>query len=234
MTYVEFLSGIGEYSVFFEKGLKKQANKLLFKFAEDFKANVGEAEADEILFRFCREYLDEKCLPFADKDLPFQITELLNDYISRESEKNKMPHLRWAFQLFGKYRNPHDPNNEHDPLASLKKAYYHPKCDQLTAELYFNEQIEWLDWGAHHFPDCCIIARDSYITTVEEAEKILKEKKIKPELTAKFRYYVTLYKLFYEWSDSGRKEDFAKLCEKAGLEFHTVKAFYYKKTGGQK
>ncbi len=75
MTYNEFLSGIGEYKELFEKGLKKQANKLLFKFAEDFKANLGKAEADDILFRFCREYLDEKCLPFADKDLPFQITD---------------------------------------------------------------------------------------------------------------------------------------------------------------
>lgn len=229
MTYEEFLAGIGEYRALFEKGLKKRANALLFKFAEDFKANVGVAEADGILFRFCREYLDEKSLPFADRPLPFQLTGLLHEYIARECDKNKMPQLRWAFQLFGRYYNPHDPKNERDPAAILKRAYLHPDCDQKTVDLYFNEQVEWLYWGAHHFPDGCIIARGSYRETVAAAERILSEKTVDPALVGEFRYYVRLYELFYEWSDGGRKGDFAALCESAGLEFHEVKAFYYDK-----
>ena len=55
MTYDEFLVALGEYWELFEKGLKKQANKLLFKFAEDFKANVPQERADELLCRFCRD-----------------------------------------------------------------------------------------------------------------------------------------------------------------------------------
>lgn len=229
MTYEEFLAGIGEYRDLFEKGLKKRANKLLFGFAEDFKANVPEAEADEILFRFCREYLDEKRLPFADRGLPFQLTGLLHDYIARECDKNKMPQLRWAFQLFGRYYNPHDPKNERDPAEVLKRAYNHPECDQKTVDLYFNEQVELLYWGAHHFPDGCIITRGSYRETVATAERILSEKTVDPALVGEFNYYTRLYGLFYEWSDGGRKGDFGELCEKAGLEFHAVKAFYYKK-----
>ncbi len=231
MTYNEFLAGIGEYRGLFEKGLKKQANKHLFKFAEDFKTNVSEAEADGILFCFCREYFDQKALPSAltHDQLPFQLTELLNDYLNRECSKEKMPQMRWAFQLYGRYYNPHDPQNEHDPFDILKKAYEHPECDQKTVDLYFNEQVEWLYWGAHHFPDSCIISRESYRETVKTAEKILSEKTVAPALIEEFSYYVGLYELFYEWSDSGRKGDFEELCEKSGHKFHAVKAFYYKK-----
>ena len=84
-------------------------------------------------------------------------------------------------------------------------------------------------WGAHHFPDSCIISRESYRETVKTAEKILSEKTVAPALIEEFSYYVGLYELFYEWSDSGRKGDFEELCEKSGHKFHAVKAFYYKK-----
>lgn len=232
MTYDEFLTGLGEYWELFEKGLKKQANKLLFKFAEDFKDNVSQERADELLCRFCRDYIDGDRFDDHKRfglSLPFQLTGLLNDYLDRECKKEKMPQMRWAFQLFGRYYNPHDPKNESDPAAILKKAYEHPECDQQTVDLYFNEQVEWLYWGSHHFPDGCIIARESYRETVDTAEKILSEKAVDPALVDEFNYYVRLYELFYEWSDGGRKGDFGGFCERAGLEFHAVKAFYYKK-----
>lgn len=231
MNYDEFLAGIDEYRELFEKGLKKQANKLLFKFAEEFKAGVPQKQADEILFSFCREYFDQKALPSAltHDQLPFQLTGLLNEYLNRECSEGKMPQMRWAFQLYGRYYNPHDPKNEHDPFDILKKAYEHPECDQKTVDLYFNEQVEWLYWGAHHFPDDCIITRESYRETVATAENILSEKTVDPALVQEFNYYVRLYELFYEWSDGGHEGDFGELCERSGLEFHAVKAFYYKK-----
>lgn len=228
MTYGEFLAAVGEYWELFGKGLKKQANKLLFEFAEGFRKNVPEDNADGLLYQFCWDYLEEKKFP-AQRSLPFQLTGLLFDYLNRECERNKMPQLRWAFQLFGKYYNPHDPKNETNPYYILEKAYAHPNCDQKTVDLYFNEQVDWLYWGAHHFPEGCIIAKDSYEYTVKTAEKILSEKPVDPALVEEFRYYKKLYEIYYGWSENGRNGDFYALCEAAGLEFTPVRAFYYTK-----
>ena len=86
--------------------------------------------------------------------------------------------MRWAFQLFGKYYNPFDPQLELDMFKVLKKAYEHKDCDQKTVDLYFNEILERLYWGAHHFPDGCIITREAYEKTIKTAEMILAEKQV--------------------------------------------------------
>ena len=228
MTYNEFLSGVLKYWELFDKGLKKQANKFLFEFSESFKETVSEENADEVLCRFCREYLDEKKFPVR-RDLPFQLTGLIYDYINRECEREKMPQMRWAFQLFGKHYNPHDPKNENNPYNILEKAYSHPDCDQRTVDLYFNEQVDWLYWGAHHFPEGCIISKESCENTIKTAETILSENTVDPALVEEFEYYKKLYEIYYGWDENGRNGDFYALCESAGLEFTPVRAFYYTK-----
>lgn len=80
-----------------KKGLKKQANSFLFAFVKSFQENVSEADADAILFQFCREYIDE--MKFSGDSLPrrcmpFQITRLLDNYLNHECEKNQMPQMR--------------------------------------------------------------------------------------------------------------------------------------------
>ncbi|MDE6726351.1 MAG: hypothetical protein K2J80_00255 [Oscillospiraceae bacterium] len=233
MTYEEFTARLGEYSALFEKGLKKQANKLLFAFAEGFKSNVPQDNADELLFRFCREFYDEGGFPELREHgcirLPYQLMGLLHEYLNRECAAEKMPQMRWAYQLFGRYYNPHDPNLENDPYDILERAYSHPDCDQKTVELYFESQIDELDFGAHHFPEGCCIAREVYEEDVRTAEKILAEHELPPEYAEELEYYKTLYRVYFEWSDGGGKGDFDELCEAAGISFTAPKAFYYTK-----
>lgn len=233
MNYEEFCAGLREYWELFDKGLKKQANKYLFEFADDFKKNVPQAEADELLCRFCRECLDEDHFPefkrFGFLRLPFQLTGLLNDFLNRECGREKMPHMRWAYQLFGMYYNPHDPKNLNDPYHILERAYAHPDCDQKTAELYFYQQVSELGFGAHHFPEGCCIARTLYEKDVNTAEKILSEKTIDPRMVEEFEYYKKLYEVYYGWRCRGGTEDFYMLCEAAGIGFTAGRAFYYKK-----
>lgn len=233
MTYEEFTAGIGEYSALFEKGLKKQANRALFAFAEEFKRNVPQDNADELLFRFCREFYDEGVFPELREHgcirLPYQLMGLLHEYLNRECAADKMPQLRWAYQLGGRYYNPFDPNLENDPYDILEKAYSHPECDQKTVELYFECQIYELDFGAHHFPDGCCIKREVYEEDVRTAERILAEHTLPPEFAEELEYYKTLYRIYFEWSDGGRKGDFDELCRAAGISFTAPKAFYYKK-----
>lgn len=139
-----------------------------------------------------------------------------------------MPQLRWAYQLGGRYFNPHDPNLKQDPYDILERAYSHPDCDQKTVELYLECQIDNLGFGAHHFPEGCCIAREVYEECVRTAEMILSEHELPPEYAEELEYYKALYRIYFEWSDGGRKGDFDELCEAAGISFTAPRAFYYK------
>ena len=113
MNYEEFIGGIEKYWELFEQGLKKQANKSLFMFTDEFKRNVPQNEVDELLYHFCGDYIDGDRFDDHKRfglSLPFQLTELLNDYFIRECKAEKMPQMRWAVQIFGRYYNPHDPD----------------------------------------------------------------------------------------------------------------------------
>ena len=189
MDYEQFITEIKKYWDLRKKGLKKQANSFLFTFTKSFKENVPDADADAILFQFCREYLDEMKFPgdsLPRRHLPFQITELLDSYLKRECEKNKMPQMRWAYQIFGNRYNPHDPMPEHDFDSILKRAYMHEKCDPQTVQLYFREQLESLWWGQHHFPESCGITEEEFENIVGAAKKILAEKTVEPQLVKEF------------------------------------------------
>ncbi|MCX4356239.1 MAG: hypothetical protein OSJ43_08445 [Oscillospiraceae bacterium] len=231
MTYEEFIDGIERYWEFFEQGLKKQANKFLFGFTEEFKQRVPQTEGDELLCRFCREYIDGTRFDDHKRfglSLPFQLTELLNDYFIRECGTEKMPQMRWAVQIFGRYYNPHDPNRDNlNTYDILEKAYEHPDCDQKTVDLYLKKQVERLEFGAHHFPEGCCITREDYEDTIKTAERIIAERKAPEQLTAEVGYFKALYELYYKWIDGGRAGDFTELCADIGVPFHAVKAFYY-------
>lgn len=230
MNYEEFITEVEKYWDLRDKGLKKQANRFLFEFTKRFKQEVSESNADEILFQFCREYIDELKFPgdnLPRRHLPFQLTELLNSYLNRECAKNKMPQMRWAFEIFGKYYNPHNPKREHNPYHILERAYAHEQCDQKTVDLYFNEQVDFLWWGQHHFPEGCIIAREEFEAAVQTGRKILSEKTVPPPLAADFEYYVKLYQIYFNWQDNGRDGDFYELCKAEGLDYKPIPAFYY-------
>lgn len=159
MNYEKFITELQKYWDLRSKGLKKQANTFLLKFPG-------------------------KNLP--RRHLPYQVTDLLNSYLIRKCERNKMPQLRWAFQLFGTYYNPHDPACEHNQYHNLERAYAHEQCDQQTISLYFEAQVNHLWWGQHHFPEGCIITKADFEATVHTAYNILSEKPVDPSLAAAF------------------------------------------------
>ena len=231
MDYEQFITEIKKYWDLRKKGLKKQANSFLFSFTTSFNANVPDADADAILFQFCREYLDEMKFPgdaLPRRHLPFQLTKLLDDYLSRECEKNQMPQMRWAYQIFGNIYNPHDPKLEHDFYPILERAYMHEKCDPQTVQLYFREQLDSLWWGQHHFPESIRITKEEFENIVGAAKKILSEKTVDPQLVEEFEYYMKLYQIYFEWQNNNRNGDFYELCRKEGLAFEGVPVIYYK------
>lgn len=230
MNYEQFITEIQKYWDLRERGLKKQANNFLFAFTKHFKEYVSDLDADAILYQFCREYIDEMKFPgdhLPRRHLPFQVTELLNDYLNRECDKDKMPQMRWAFQIFGDRYNPHDPKHEHDPYHILERAYAHKDCDQQTVDLYFGEQVDFLWWGQHHFPEGCIITQEEFHHTVCTANQILAEKRVDPELVAEFEYYVKLYHVYFDWRADGRNGDLYERCKKKGIDYQGIPTIYY-------
>lgn len=228
MDYQQFITEIQNYWILYDKGLKKQANRFLFSFVRRFQEDVSEQEEDDILFQFCGEYIDGKKYIDANgvrRHWPFQMTALMNRYLNRECEKNKMPQMRWAFQISGFANQPNNPEN--DPCRLLEKAYMHEQCDQQTVDLYFGEQISKLWFGQHHFPDGCLITKNEYEAIVRTANRILSEKSVAPSLAAGFEYYVKLYHIYFEWREHGKTEDFYELCSREGIEYEGRLTIYY-------
>ncbi len=231
MTYSEFISEIKYFWHLRGKGLKKQANSHLSGFARHFRESVPESSADAILCRFCREYIDELKYPgdqLPRRHLPFQISELLRRYLTRECAKNHMPQMRWACQLFGNCYDPENPDTHCATHSLLERAYAHEACDQETVELFFGEQLSILWWGQHHFPDTCLITPDTFRNTVRTAGEILSEKYVSPSAAADLEYYVKLYQLYFTWDENGRDGEFDELCRAGGLDFSPLPAYYIK------
>lgn len=203
MNYNDFTTELNTYWNLFNQGLKKQANQFLFEFTERFEQETPERDADDVLYQFCHEYFDTSDIPPAfhpRKNLPYQLTKLLNSYLDRECRKNKMPQMRWARQLFGEYYNPyHDPLPNEPPYRILERAYAHKACDQMTAELYFHEQLDSLWQGQHHFPECSLITQEAFEQILQTAKKILSEKNIPKSLAEELNEYEILYRTYFNW-----------------------------------
>ena len=230
-TYEILLNGLDLYLNMYEKGLKKQANKYISSFINEFEHSTPKEDLEKILCRFCQEICDEdkhsQLLSRGNGSLPYDLGKIVWNYLKNQCEAGTMPHMRWAFQLFGKSYNPFDPQLELDMFNVLKKAYEHKDCDQKTVDLYFNEILEQLYWGAHHFPDECIIAKEAYEKTIKTAEMILAEKQVPQKLAETYLYYCKLYQCFYEYEESGREKNFYQLCEKAGIKYKSMPAYYF-------
>ena len=87
-----------------------------------------------------------------------------------------MPHLRLAYQICTRVLRELDRNE------LLRSAYRHERCDARTAELYFCVLLDALDWGAHHFPEGCLIERSYYEQLTSEALDVMQNHKAQDKL----------------------------------------------------
>ena len=231
--YDRFTDGLTQYGTLWQKGLKKQANQFLKQFTDMLTQDWDKASLDTVLERFCRELCDGRQFDFLTErgngSLPYALNGLVWQYLKDCCDKNLMPQMRFAYQIYGNRYNPFNPGYESDVYHILKKAYEHPQCDHKTAELYFQAQLDTLGWGAHHFPDGCIITKQLYLDTVSEAERILTEHSIRDELVHTFSDLHRLYQCYERFEASGKKCDFYRLCKESGISFYPMKTYYYDK-----
>lgn len=136
-----------EYLRLYGAGLKKRANAHLKGAVCKFKSEFSEAERDYALGELCREILDEnqselkKLKSRGNGELPFELGELVGEYLKNRCIAGQMPHLRWAYQICAHGLRELDKND------LLRRTYRHERCDACTVELYFCMLLDALDWG---------------------------------------------------------------------------------------
>ena len=227
MLYQEFSDELNHYLDVYEKGLKKQANKIVEHTVILLKDSELQ-EVDSIMFRFLTEYCDQEIWSVLAKrgngDIPFALKEFIRTWITVRCEKKNMPELRWYYELF---RN--DRIGYKYARGYLDDAYNSEKCDQKTVDLLFDSYLELLAWGAHHFPDGCIIEKSTQDNAIRTCERIMEEKNVNEHLVHELYYYKSLYDCYEKYVEDGKVKDFEVYCKDCNLEFHYNKAFYYER-----
>ena len=150
MNYKEFFNELINYNEFYHKGLKKQANNHIKNVAEKIN-NLNEENKNEILYNFVKNLCDSEELDFIKKrgnaDIPFALKCCVEEWLLKRCLKHNMPELRWYYEIF---RN--DVKGSENAVEFLQEAYQSSECDEKTVNLLLNSELDFLGWGAHHFP----------------------------------------------------------------------------------
>lgn len=226
MTYDDFCNQINEYIEVYNKGLKKQANTQI-KSVIDFLDNLESSKLDAIFRRFLSEYCDDSIWDSLSKrgngDIPFALKNRIKLWLIPRCKEKKMPELRWYYEL---YHNHSQGVEDYDFLIKcLDDAYLSDKCDQKTVDLLFDSYLDVLGWGAHHFPDGCIIETSTRKDCIINCKKIMTEKTVNEKLLMKYKYYQLLYECYDMYVEDGRKRDFNLYLSEANIDFYDKKAF---------
>lgn len=227
MEYYEFDNAMRHYYDLYEKGLKKQANQYMVDISGKIEA-LDASEKDKIFHCFigdlcdgCRyDYLKER----GNGEIPFALKQGVKNWLYKRCLADKMPELRWFYELFF-----NDAFGMKYACDFLDKAYKSSACDGKTVNLLFASYIDILGWGAHHFPEVCIIDCAARDRALEQCRKIMEEKSVDEKLQAQLKYYEILYSCYNDYCRDGKKKEFEQYCNEADIEFYKCKAFYYEK-----
>lgn len=225
--------GLKTYADLYQKGLKKKANQFLQNFLLDFEKETPLEEREKVYFALCQGILESDALAWlckrGNRQVPYWLNIRLRDYLYDACEQNKMPQLRWFYQLYSRYRIDADVSAFYDAYPILVQAYHHHECDQQTVDLIFDAHLENLYWGAHHLPDGLIISADSVRESFCCLEKILAQKSPNSRLLSDYNYLQSLYRAYRQYLAAKKAQPFNWYCQKEGIMFNAPKACYYRK-----
>ncbi|GAA0075864.1 hypothetical protein UT300005_02420 [Clostridium sp. CTA-5] len=215
-------NGFNDYYELWEKGLKKQANKSIRETMQYFDS-LNKQKKKSITYHYCKavceqeEYTNLYSRMFHHVDIPYEIMTRISKILKEDCDSNYMPQIRWYYEFFDK----------DDKI--IEKAYSHQECDDRTIQLYFTSLLTKLDWGAHHFPEGCLITLDTYNKVVNKCDILLHKHRIDKPLIEDFNYYNRLYNMWWKYRESDRIKSFNEWCQNHNVEFETVPTFYYEK-----
>lgn len=224
-TYDVLMEGIRHYRGLFHDGLKKKANRFLTELADDLR-RLPENVRDQLLFQLCADICDggDSCSlkERGNGRIPYALDQVVWEYLKRQCELDRMPQLRWTFELYN--YNPFD--RTFNPNDVLRRAFYHHERDEKTTAVYFGSLLSFLGWGAHHFPEGCIIERSSYEDTVRECHAVMEQVRVNENQLQALRCYESLYRCYYQYKENVETLDFYELCEASGISFESIPAYY--------
>ncbi len=204
-------NGLSEYHRLWESGLKKKANEVLrdtMKYYDTLPSDVHGVFLSVICGKIC----DNRAKGAFDFiRIPYEISTRLSKELAQYMKDGVLPQARWYCELFG----------DLDDKISL---YERNKDDLPTAGLLLSALVNMLDFGAHHFPDYSCLEDGDLALALDYGRDILKRHDIGIDMQKEFNYYIKLHELFESWDKKG---DFSLLCEKHGLAFEKVRAYYY-------
>lgn len=227
MIYDEFINNLNCYLEIYKKGLKKQANAKMKEVVCNLH-NTSNGDLDYIMHRFLSEYCDtgiwNNLKERGNGDIPFALKEFIRIWLTPRCEEKKMPELRWYYELYCNDRIGYEFATKY-----LEYAYLSNECDQKTVDMLFDSYLDTLGWGAHHFPEACIIQNNVREESIKNCEKIMQEKYVNEYLQHRFQYYKILYNCYDKYKEEGQKKDFDEYLKEANIDFHYSKSFYYEK-----
>ena len=227
MTYTDLSENLNNYLEIYKSGLKKQANAKISEIVS-YISDLPNNDRDSILFRFLSDYCDnhiwDSLKQRGNGDIPYHLKEYILSWLTPRCEEKKMPELRWYYEMFVHHKVGYE-----YALKYLECAYLSKECDQKTVDLLFDSYIDTLAWGAHHFPDGCIIEAETKNFCIQKCEEILNEKQVSEHLVYQLKYYKILYMCYEKYVKDGRTEDFDNYLNEANIDFYYTKAYYYQK-----
>lgn len=226
MNCITFNRYLDEYAELWRRGLKKQANSVMKELVDQLERLPTHKDRDAIIIPFCHEFFARKAQgesPLGHHGrLPYDLEQLVEKTVSRQCDQHGMPWLRWYFELF---RN--NPVFSEQAFARLRQALVRKDVDRESVDLYFDELLEWLEFGHHHFPEGCLYATEEYHDLINEGEELIREFPLDDRRIASFQHHKRLYGCWDEWKARDQEGSFEDLCDKMGVSFRTTGAYYY-------
>lgn len=222
-TFSQYLD---EYGELWHRGLKKQANSVMKELVDRLEKLPTDEERDALIIPLCQEFFARKAQgesPLGHHGrLPYGLEQLVEKTMGRQCDRQGMPRLRWYFELFR-----YNPTFSERALARLRQALACKDVDQESVNLYFDELLEWLWFGRHHFPEGCIYPTEEYHDLINEGEGLIRKFSLDDQRIASFQHHKRLYDCWDEWKARDKEGSFEDLCDEMGVPFRVTGTYCY-------
>ena len=227
-TYEDFISGLDYCCELYHKKLRDEAQIFAQQFAKSFQQSMPTEIKDTFLYNLCESLCDGgdklKLLNRSHGRLPFQLSDLLWEYLKEQCQADKMPHLLCIWKLY-----------RYEPFAfkMLERAFNNAECDNRVVKEYFGTFLSDLDWGSHHFPECMIIEREFYDELIEKCHNVLTTRDVVLDQVDELNYYIKLYNSYFKYVEEGKVGDFEVYCLQAGIKYDIPNTYSYDEVIGK-
>ena len=166
MQYEIIKKYLARYDTLYSQGMKKDANRELQELCL-WIDSLSSDDIDVLLKKLVTDICETDIFAFlfrrGNGQLPFQLRQIIRNWLLPRCQQGKMPELRWFYQI---YKN--DPDNAEYAYSCLDAAYAHAADDPKTQKLLFERNVEALEFGLHELPIGLLISD-------EEAQLIFRQ-----------------------------------------------------------